>query len=232
VKPDAFLASSAYFGLVLSIAGYWFGLWCRRKLRLAVVNPLLIAVVLVIAVLALFRVDEAVYRESARLLSSLLTPATVCLAIPLYAQRALLKKNLRAIAVGVAAGVLSGLAGVYLLSLLFRFTHEQYVTLLPKSVTTAIGMGISQELGGVDSVTTAAIIMTGVLGNIIAENFCKLLRIKEPVARGVAIGTSAHAIGTAKAMELGEVEGAMSSLAIMVAGFLTAAAAAFFAGLL
>lgn len=141
------------------------------------------------------------------------------------------EKNIKAIAAGIVSGVLASLVSVLLLAKLFGLSHEEYVTLLPKSITTAIGMGVSEELGGIVTITVAVIIITGVLGNVIADAVYKIAKIEEPVAKGLALGTSAHAIGTAKAMELGEVEGAMSSLAIAVAGLLTVIAASVFAGL-
>lgn len=134
--------------------------------------------------------------------------------------------------VGILTGVLSSLGSVLALSYLFGLNHQQYVTLLPKSITTAIGIGISAELGGITTITVAVIILTGVLGNILAESICKLFKIKEPIAVGLAIGTSAHAFGTVKALELGEIEGAMSSLSIAVAGLLTVIGASIFANLL
>lgn len=165
----------------------------------------------------------------AKYLSYLLTPATVCLAIPLYEQLEQLKKNAKAIAAGILSGVLSSLVSVLALAAAFGLSHEEYVTLLPKSITTAIGMGVSEELGGIVTITVAVIIVTGVLGNIIAELVCKIFRIHEPVAKGIAIGSASHAIGTAKAMEMGEVEGAMSSLSIAVSGLLTVIGASVFA---
>ncbi len=152
--------------------------------------------------------------------------------MPLYQQLSLLKKNLKAVAAGLAAGVLTSLAGVLILCLIFRLSHEMYVTLLPKSITTAIGMGVSEELGGQVTITVAVIIVTGVLGNMIGETLYQILRIEEPIAKGLGLGASAHAIGTAKAMELGPVEGAMSSLAIAVAGLLTVVGASVFASFL
>ena len=172
------------------------------------------------------------YNEGAKYISYLLTPATVCLAVPLYQQLALLRKNLKAVAGGITAGVLASLVSVFVLAKLFSLTHEQYVTLLPKSITTAIGMGVSEELGGISTITVAVIIITGILGNVIAESVCRIFRIEEPIAKGLALGTASHAIGTAKAMELGEVEGAMSSLAIAVAGLMTVVGASLFASLM
>lgn len=165
-------------------------------------------------------------------MSYLLTPATVCLAVPLYQQLNLLKKNLKAVAAGILSGVLTSILSVLGLSYLFGLSHDMYVTLLPKSITTAIGMGVSEELGGIVTITVAVIIITGVLGNMIADVVYRVFRIKEPVAKGLALGTASHAIGTAKAMEMGPVEGAMSSLAIAVAGLLTVIFASVFAGCL
>ena len=195
-------------------------------------NPLLIAIVLVMLLLRGLDIDYAAYNQSARLVSSLLTPATVCLAVPLYEQLQLLKRHKAAILTGVISGVLTSLVCVLVLAMLFGLDHAAYVTLLPKSITTAIGMGVSEQLGGHVSITVAVIIITGVIGNMIAESVCRAFHITDPIARGVAIGTASHAIGTTKAMEMGEVEGAMSSLSIVVAGVLTVAGASVFSLLL
>lgn len=227
-----FLVDSAFFGAVLSLAAYEAGVLLKRRFRLAVFNPLLIATAVVILTLTLMKVEYSHYNESARYISYLLTPATVCLAVPLYQQMTLLKKNLKAVAGGITAGVLASLISIFLLARLFSLNHEQYVTLLPKSITTAIGMGISEELGGIRTITVAVIIITGIFGNVTAEFICKIFRIHDPVAKGLAIGTASHAIGTAKAMEMGEIEGAMSSLAIAVAGLMTVLGASIFAALI
>jgi len=223
-----FAASSAYLGVFLSISAYLIGLSVKKKTGFALMNPLLIAVALVITLLSVFDIPYEVYNQSARLLGSLLTPATICLAVPLYEQLSLLKKHKAAILAGILSGVMTSLLCVLALCLLFRLDHASYVTLLPKSITTAIGMGVSEELGGYVSITVAVILLTGILGNIIAQSFCRIFGITEPVARGVAIGTSSHAIGTTRAMELGEIEGAMSSLSIVIAGVLTVAGASVF----
>ena len=153
----------------------------------------------------------------------------VCLAIPLYEQRDLLKKNYKAVLFGLFSGVLTSLCTVFVLSLMMGLSHEEYVTLLPKSITTAIGMGVSEELGGYVVITVAVIIVTGVIGNIFGELICKIFRITEPISKGLAFGSAAHAIGTAKAIEIGEVEGAMSGLAIAVSGIITVLLASVFA---
>lgn len=225
-----FIENSVFFGAVISLLAYEFGLILKRKFRLAIFNPLLISILCVMGILAVTDIDYETYNAGAKYLSYLLTPATVCLAVPLYQQLALLKKNLKAVTAGILSGVLASLVSILLLSKLFGLSHEEYVTLLPKSITTAIGMGVSEELGGIVTITVAVIIITGVLGNMIAETVFRLARIEAPVAKGLALGTSAHAIGTARAMELGQIEGAMSSLAIAVAGLLTVGFASVFAG--
>lgn len=225
-------ALSATIGVVLSILGYGIGLFLKKKLRLGIFNPLLISIVFVIAMLLVLRVDYETYFSSAKYLSYLLTPATVSLAVPLYMQVEKLKKNWKAILGGVLAGVLSSMGSVLALSALFGLSHREYVTLLPKSITTAIGMGVSEELGGYVTITVAVIIVTGIFGNMTAEWICRLFRIKDPVAKGLAVGTSSHAIGTTRAMEMGQVEGAMSSLAIVVAGLITVLLASVFAAFL
>ena len=225
---DNLIMSSATVGIVLSLLAYEIGLAAQRKWKLAILNPLLISIILVIVFLLVFHVDYESYNISAKYLSYLLTPATVCLAIPLYLQLELLKKNIFAILGGVFSGVLASLGSVLAMSVLFGLNHEEYVTMLPKSITTAIGMGISEDLGGYVTISVAVIIITGVLGNMSAEYICKLVRIKSPISRGLAIGTASHAVGTARAMELGEVEGAMSSLAIVVCGLCTVIGASIF----
>lgn len=223
-----FIEESAYFGILLSLVAYGLGCFIKSKFKNGIFNPLLISIVLTIAVLALSDIDYEVYNQSANILSFLLTPATVCLAVPLYEKIGLLKKNWKAIFTGIFVGVLTSLTCVLLMAILFGFSHEEYVTFLPKSITTAIGMGLSEEMGGYTTLTAAVIIVTGVFGNVIAPFVCKIAGITEPIAKGIAIGTSAHAMGTSRAMEMGEVEGAMSSLSIGVAGLLTVIGASVF----
>ena len=221
-----FLCDSVFFGVAISILAYELGVFLKKKLKLAVFNPLLISIVAVIVFLVAFHIPYESYNEGAKYLSYLLTPATV------YEQFELLKQNVAAIFAGLISGVLTSVICVLVLSLLLHFDHAQYVTLLPKSITTAIGMGISEELGGYVTITVAVIIITGIIGNVLAETICRVFKIEEPVAKGIAIGSSSHALGTAKALELGEIEGAMSSLSIAVAGILTVIAAPIFATLL
>lgn len=223
------LMQSTFFGVVITLLCYQVGLWVKKKTKLAIANPLLVAVIIIVSVLLLFDLDYEVYRNGAKYISFFLTPATVSLAIPLYRQLMLLKKYPKAIFGGIASGVLTTMVSIWLMSLAFGLNHEQYVTLLPKSITTAIGMGVSEKMGGIVTITVVAISITGIFGNIAAESICRIFKIEEPIAKGLAIGTSAHALGTTKAMEIGEVEGAMSSLSIVVAGIMTVLSVSVFA---
>lgn len=222
------LTNSVFFGVLLSLAAYEVGMWLKKKTGWGVCNPLLISIIITVLVLLILHIDYDSYYEGAKYISYLLTPATVCLAIPLYEQVEVLKKNYKAVLIGIVSGTITSLCTILVMAVLFGFSHEEYVTFLPKSITTAIGMGVTEELGGYVSITVAVIILTGVLGNVIADVVFKIFRIKEPIARGVALGTASHAIGTAKAMELGELEGAMGSLSIVVAGILTVVGASVF----
>lgn len=227
---NIFFQNSMFAGVTLSLLAYIAGSLLKKKFKLGVFNPLLISIVISIWVLVAGDIDYEVYNEGAKYLSYLLTPATVCLAIPLYEQWELLKKNVKAVVAGLVAGVITSITTVFVLSLIMGLSHEEYVTLLPKSITTAIGMGVSEELGGYVTITVAVIIVTGVLGNIMGELVCKIFKINEPISKGLAFGSASHAIGTARAMEIGEIEGAMSSLAIAVSGILTVLFATVYSG--
>lgn len=223
------IESSVFIGVLISLASYGIGMWLKKKTGLSFMNPLLVSIILVIIFLQVSGVSYQTYAAGANAISFLLTPATICLAVPLYQQFNLLKKNWKAVLAGVVSGVVSSLVCILLLALLFKFDHQTYVTFLPKSITTAIGMGVTEELGGYVSLAVVVIVITGVIGNVIAEGILKLFRIEEPIAKGIAIGSSSHAVGTAKAMEIGPVEGAMSSLSIVVCGLLTVIGASIFA---
>lgn len=226
------IINSIYFGVAISFLSYIAGMYLKKKIKLSILNPLLISIVLVIIVLVIFNIDYDSYNQGGKYISYLLTPATVCLAIPLYQQLELLKKNFKAIMIGILTGVLTSLISILVLSALFKLSHELYVSILPKSITTAIGIAVSEELGGFKTITVAMIIVTGIGGNVIGEGVCKLFKIKNPISVGLALGTASHAIGTSKALELGEVEGAMGSLSIAVAGIMTVVLAPVFANFL
>ena len=176
---DNLFQTSLFAGVTVSLVAYLIGMLLKKKFKLAILNPLLISIVLTIIVLVVADVDYDTYNKGASYLSWFLTPATVCLAIPLYEQWILLKKNIAAVALGLTAGVITSLVTVLVLSVLMGLSHEDYVTLLPKSITTAIGMGVSEELGGYVTITVAVIVVTGVIGNILGEFVCKIFRITE-----------------------------------------------------
>jgi len=226
---NEFLQDSVFFGVFISVVTYEIGALIKRKWKVAIFNPLLISIALIIVFLILFDVDYDTYDFGAQYLSYFLTPATVALAVPLYEQIEPLKNNWKAIIAGILSGALTSALCVLILSIVMGLDHKQYVTLLPKSITTAIGMGLSEELGGIVTITVAVIVVTGVIGNMFAEQICKLFHITDPVAKGIAIGSSSHAMGTSKAMEMGEIEGAMSSLSIAVSGLLTVVVSLIFA---
>lgn len=227
-----FFSEAVFLGVFITLGAYFLGIYIKQKWKLAIFNPLLMAIIFTMIFLLVSQMPYDVYYEGAKYISYLLTPATVSLAIPLYEQFEPLKKNVRAILVGIVTGVLTSMVSVLLLAVIFHFDHQEYVTFLPKSITTAIGMGVSEELGGYVAITVAVIIITGIVGNMIAESVCRMFHITEPVAKGIAIGSASHAVGTTKAMEMGEVEGAMSSLSIVLSGLLTVFGAMIFAHLL
>lgn len=221
-----------FFGIGLTLVTYRIGVMIKDRFHHTLFNPLLIANILVIIILLTFKIKVEDYMIGAKYINYLLTPATVCLAIPLYDKLSVLKKEFRSIFIGCFAGVLTSIAMCAIFSFLFRFSHTDYVSMLGKSITTPIGLGLSEELHGNPSITVALIIVTGIFGNLIAETLVKVMRIKSPVAKGIAIGTASHVLGTSKAIEMGETIGAMSSLAISVAGLMTVFIAPFFANII
>ena len=213
--------NSLYFGLALSLFMYFTVDFLKKWVKTSLFNPLLISSLLIILILSLLKIEYSEFNQSAQWLHFMLTPATIVLAVPLYQQFKLLQEHALVIFLGVLSGVIASLISVYLLSLLFGLNQTMLITLLPKSITAAIAIGVAEEYQGIVTITVAAVIITGITGNVIAEPVCKFFRIKNPIAKGIAIGTSSHVVGTSKAMEMGEVEGAMSSLAIVVAGLTT-----------
>ncbi len=227
-----FLTNSTFFYVFLTLITYQLGVALKNKFKMAIFNPLMISTIICIAVLLIFKLDVASYKEGTKFLSFLLTPVTVCLAIPLYEQFEKLKENWLAILLGILSGCITSMTLIFGFSLAFGFSRPEYIALLPKSITTPIGLAMSEQYNGIPSITTAVIVITGITGNISASVILKLFRITHPVAKGVAIGTGSHALGTAKAMELGEVEGAMSSLSVAVSGLITVVLFSFYANLM
>ena len=217
-----FLQSLSLFPLVLTLLAFQIGKFCQTRWKSPIFNPILIAVILVIPVLLLTKVPYESYKAGTSAISWLLTPATVCMALPLYQQLKVLKKSLPAALTGVVAGTLCSLGCIAAMCLLFRLDRSISISLLPKSITTAIGIVLSEDAGGMPGLTTVAILVTGITGSLLGPWLCKILKITDPVAQGVAMGTACHVIGTAKANEMGKIQGAVGSLSLTVAGILTA----------
>ena len=212
----------ALLPLTLTVGAYQLGLFIQKKLRSPLFNPILIAMVLILVFLRLTGMENADYQTGMSAISWLLTPATICLAIPLYQQFSVLKKDLPGILAGIAAGTVASLTFVLGWCMLFRYDRALLMSLLPKSVTSAIGVPLTQMGGGLSPIATTAIILTGILGSLLGPVFCKLFRLKKETAIGVAFGTSAHVIGTTKANDLSPLAGAVSSLSLVIAGLMTA----------
>ncbi len=219
------LSASPFFGIALSVAAFAVGLRVRKKTGLVICNPLIIAIVLVIGVLLLFRIPYESYNEGGSIINMLLAPATACLAVSIYTRVELLKKNWIPILAGCTAGSLTSMGSVLLLCRLFGLDEAMTASLLPKSVTTPIAVSIAESHGGLAPVTVVAVIFTGIMGSILAPFLIRLFRVKDSVAAGLAIGACSHAVGTSRALEIGETEGAMSGLAIGICGVITVLAA-------
>lgn len=217
-----FLANISLFPLFLTLGAYWIGLWCRKKWDNPLCNAILIAVILVIVFLAIAGFSIDTYLAGTSWITWLMTPATVALAVPMYGQIKVLKKNLPAILTGVIAGATVALLFILGASMLLGLDDTITISLLPKSVTTAIGIVVSEESGGIPALTSLAIFVTGILGALVGKPMCRILRLDDPISQGVAFGTSAHAIGTYTATEIGALQGAVSSLSLAVAGLFTA----------
>lgn len=216
------LTQSAFFGVALTVAAYWAGTKVQKKTGLVICNNIIIAVALLIAVLSIFDIPYEDYYQGGSIINMLLGPATACMAVTIYAKLDLLKKNWLPVLLGCLAGTVTSIGSILVLCKLFGLDEAMTVSLLPKSVTTPIASAVSESHGGIVSITVAAVIFTGILGNLLAPFLIKLFRVKDPLAAGLGIGACSHAVGTAKALELGETEGAMSGLAIGVCGIITA----------
>ncbi len=215
------VTASPFFGIAISILAFAIGIWVQKKTGLIICNPLIIAIVLVSGVLLIFKIPYEHYNEGGSIINMFLAPATSCLAVSIYTRVELLKKNWLPILVGCTAGSLTSMGSVLLLCRLFGLDETMTVSLLPKSVTTPVAVSISESHGGLVPITVVAVIITGILGSILAPWLIRIFRVKDSVAAGLAIGACSHAMGTSKAVELGETEGAMSGLAIGICGIVT-----------
>lgn len=226
------LAQSPFFGIALTVGAYWVGVRVQKRTGLVICNNMIISVVLIIAVLVLFDIPYEAYYQGGSLINLFLGPATTCLAATVYAKRELLRRYWLPVLVGCLTGVVVSVGSVLAMCRLFGLDAVMTASLLPKSVTTPIATAVSEAHGGISAITVAAVIFTGILGNLAAPFLGRLFRVRDPLAEGLGIGACSHAMGTAKALELGDTQGAMSGLAIGVCGIFTALAALFFDALL
>ena len=227
-----FIGSIGVWGVALTLGAFALGTWLNKKTGQALFNPLLLGSIFVIIFLSLVQIPFAAYKQSVSFLSYLLLPATVSLAVPLYEQWLPMKKNAKAVLCGILAGSVTSMVSIIAMSWILKLDPVLSASLMPKSVTSAIGAEVAQELGGIGSLAGALIILTGIVGNLSATALCRICKLHDPIARGVAIGTGSHAVGTARALQMGREEGAVSSLSIAVAGVLTAAICPILANLL
>jgi len=219
------LTSSPYFGIALTVLAYWIGLKIQRKTGLVICNNLLVSGLLIMTTLVVFNIPYDAYYEGGGMIHMFLGPATGCMALNIYRKRDLLKRYWLPVLVGCAVSVVVSVGSILLMCRLFGLDDVMAITLMPKSVTTPIAVAISTKSGGIPSITSAMVVLTGILGNLMAPIFVKIFPIKDPMAVGIGIGSCSHALGTAKALEIGETEGAMSGLAVGICGVMTAIAA-------
>lgn len=212
---------TVYFSLFITLFVFYSAIKIKDKCNMSIFNPLLVSIIVMIIFLKISGMPTELYSRNTEILMYLLTPATICLALPLYQNLYLLRQYWKALLAGISAGVISNLIIIYLLAKAFSLSYKEFVTILPKSITSAISLAISEELGGNVTVTILVVVITGVMGNVLADGIFYRMKLKNKMAKGVALGTSAHVIGTSKALEYGEAEGGMASLAIVISGILT-----------
>lgn len=215
------LSESLFFGMILSLLAYKIGFEIQKKYKKVFLNPLLIAIVLVIVFLMITGISYETYQYGAKYLSYFLTPVTVCLAVPLYKQMETLKKNMAAILISIAIGCVVHAGVLIAVTYICKMDQQLLLSVMSKSVTTAIALGVTNEIGGIQGITVIGVMIAGISGAVVGPSLLKLFHITEPVAQGLAMGSASHAVGTSKAIELGEIQAAMSSLAIVVTGILT-----------
>ena len=216
-----YFANSIFFGIFLTIFMYQIGAAIQKKWPLPIFNPLLISMFAIIGILMVTKIPYETYEQGAKFIGNLLTPLTVCLAVPLYRQLKVLKENIAAVRISIICGCLAHIATMLVLAKALGVDDVLRNSVLGKSVTTAIALGVTNELGGIQGITIIGVVVAGVMGPLVGPTVLRLARVKNPVAFGLGMGSASHAIGTSKALEIGEVEGAMSSLAIVVTGILT-----------
>jgi len=213
--------NSPLFGICLTIAAYIIGLEVYKKFKLPILNPILIALIIIIPILLYFKIPLETYKKGGDLISFFLGPATVVLAVPLYKKIDLLKQHFIPILGGVVVGVLTSILSCTLIGKVLGLDLSLIKSSLSKSLTTPIAIELSKQVEGIVPITIVMVMITGITGAVLAPFICKIFKIENKIAKGIAIGTASHAVGTSRAIEMGETEGAMSGLAIGVAGILT-----------
>lgn len=215
------VTNTPLFGVIISLVAFEIGMFIFKKTKLAIFNPLLIATIIVMGFLHFTGVEVKNYMLGANFVVFFLAPATVVLAVPLFQKIDLLKKYFIPIIGGGIIGAITAIVSVVIIGKLLGIDHNLLLSFMPKSITTPIGIEVSRMLGGIPSITVFAIIITGITGNVAAPFIYSVFRVKHPVAKGLGLGISSHAVGTSRAIEMGEIEGAMSALSIVIAGILT-----------
>lgn len=218
---DMTILDSPFFGIIITILSFNIGLLIFNKFKLSILNPLFVGVIIVMGIMKIFNIPLDYYKKGGDMMSLFLAPATIALSYPLYKQINKLKENFIPIIIGSLVGALTAILSVIFLGKALGIDTLILKSFMPKSITTPLGIELSQVLGGIPAITIFAIVITGITGNIVAPFICKLFKIKSPIARGLGIGISSHAVGTAKALEMGETEGAISALSIVIAGIIT-----------
>jgi len=216
-----YLANSTFFGIFLTIFVYQMAILLQKKTKLTLLNPLLVTMIVIMVLLTVLDIPYDTYNKGGQIITSFLTPLTVCLAVPLYRQMRILKKNIAAVVISILCGCVAHAATMIVMAKLLQVDTMLRDSLMSKSVTTAIALGVTEELGGIQGVTVIGVLVAGIMGAVVGPSILRLVQVKDPIAFGLGLGAASHAIGTSKAVERGEVQGAMSSLAIVVTGVLT-----------
>ncbi len=216
-----YLSNSMFFGVFLTIFVYQGAVWLQKKTKIALLSPLLVAMIAIILILSILDIPYETYNKGAQLITNFLTPLTVCLAVPLYRQLRILKENVAAVLISIGIGSVAHAVTMIVMARLLQVDDLLRDSLMSKSVTTAIAIGVTEELGGIQGVTIIGVLVAGIMGAVVGPLILKAVHVKNPIAFGLGLGTASHAIGTSKAMEYGEIQGAMGSLAIVVTGLLT-----------
>ncbi|MFA5576103.1 MAG: LrgB family protein [Tissierellaceae bacterium] len=209
------------FGIFLSLIAFQIGMYINKRTKMAILSPLVIALIIIIGSLNLLKIDYETFNKGGSIISFFLGPATVILAVPLYKQINRLKESALPILIGIVVGSVFSIVSVIILGKMFDLSEVVIKSLVPKATTTAISQELSAQIGGIPAITIAGTLVNGISGNLMGVYIMKIFRIRDKEAVGVALGTTSHAVGTAKAMELGEIEGGMSSLSISIAGLVT-----------